>query len=102
LILENGPNTIKITHTHLLWGVVGKDLNVFWKFYSDVAHRAWLVLKNVGKARILNLRERSIVIDEGLGFVNMQLAQVRLACSWNIQLHLNVIVSNKENLQKCT
>jgi hypothetical protein len=64
-----------MTHTHLVWGVVGKDLG---KFYNDMVCGAWLVLKNVGRVGILNLRERSIIINEGLGFVNVQ-----LACTWN-------------------
>jgi hypothetical protein len=62
-----------MTHTHLVWGVVGKDLG---KFYNDMAHKAWLVLKNVGRVGILDLRKRSIVVDEGLGFVNVQLTRV--------------------------
>jgi hypothetical protein len=44
---------------------------IFWKFYSDMARKAWLVLKNVGKVGILNLRGRSIIINESSGFVNM-------------------------------
>jgi hypothetical protein len=57
-----------MTHTHLVWGVAGKDLG---KFYNDMAHRVWLVLKNVGRVGILDLHKRSIVVDEGLGFVNV-------------------------------
>jgi hypothetical protein len=87
-----------MTHTHLVWGVVGKDLG---KFYSDMECRAWLVLKNVGRVRILNLHERSIVVNEGLRFVNVRLARVQLACTWNTWLHLSVITSNKENSQRC-
>jgi len=55
----------------------GQGLREFFlEFYNDVARRAWLVLKNAGRARILNLCGRSIVVDEGLGFFNVQLAQI--------------------------
>jgi hypothetical protein len=73
---------------------------IFGKLYSDVACKAWLILKILGRVGILNLCRNLIVINEGLGIVNVQLTQVQLTCSWNIQLHLNVIASNKENLQR--
>jgi hypothetical protein len=61
-----------MTHTYFSLGGGGQGLReVFWKFYSDLSHRAWPILKNVGRVGILNLRERSIVVNEGLGFVAM-------------------------------
>jgi hypothetical protein len=46
---------------------------MFWNFYSDMACRVGLVLKNVGKAGILNLHGTSIIVNEGLGIVNVRL-----------------------------
>jgi len=96
------PNTINDPHLPSLRGGGQGFKESFSKFYSDMARRAWLVLKNVCKAGILNLCRRSITINESSGFVNMWLTRVRLTCSWNTWLHLNIIASNKENLQRCT
>jgi len=53
-------------------GSGGRGLReIYGKFYSDVARRAWMFLKNVGRVRILNLCRRLIVVDEGLGFVRV-------------------------------
>jgi hypothetical protein len=65
------PNTINDPHLPSLGGGGQGFKESFSKFYSDMARRAWLVLKNVCKAGILNLCRRSITINESSGFVNM-------------------------------
>ncbi len=91
-----------MTHTHLVWGVLGKDSEKFlgnfivtWHVRLGWSSKMWVGLG------ILNLHRSLLVVYESLRIVNVQLTQVQLTCSWNIQLHLSVITSNKENLQRC-